>query len=241
MAVGDLMVKEEKPAFVRFETRSVEDPIQTREQGKIIYKNVIFALVTPPYSNAKSCHEEIAAVWLAKKDQDVIAGRVDPRFVASWKATFEAFKKGEEPVLDGTDIRDWPAITKADVKNLRSLNILTIEDLADVNGEGLRHLGMGGLSLKQKAQDWVQANKDHTPLVLEVSELKNENQILKDSIKTLEEQVKFLNSDKSFDATTVSTTIEKVSLSPAERYETKFGKKPHHRMKEESILEALGE
>lgn len=243
MSVGNAVEQEERPPFVQFEIRAMEDHIETRSQGKIVYKDVIFALITPPAS--KDQHEEFAESWIKKQETNAANGRVNPAFVDGWKKMLEAFKNGQEPPVNGFDIRNWPTASKADIRNMISMNVRTVEDLAAINNEGIKRLGMDGQTLKNKANDWLQANKDQTPLVLKCNELENENAVLKASVENLEKQVAFLQSDKSFGADKVDTIPAKEPssppASPAERYEQKFGRAPHHRMKEETILAELGE
>lgn len=50
----------------------------------------------------------------------------------------------------GTDIRNWPVVSPAQIKNLFELHVHTIEDLAAANEEVISGIGMGGRMLKQK-------------------------------------------------------------------------------------------
>ena len=51
MSVGELISREERPAYVRFERRPMEDKAASIREGRYVAKDVDFALVTPPYSN----------------------------------------------------------------------------------------------------------------------------------------------------------------------------------------------
>jgi hypothetical protein len=151
-------------------------------------------------------------------------------------------------------------------ETLIRLHIMTIEDLAIVNDEGLRRIGMGAMELRAKAKNWLQSMKDHGPLVSQVTALEKENKILQSQVETLSAQVAalrggqslqpqivdrgdeitaadLLDDEPSIPEAMVQIVAERLApaLTPAEQYEVKFGKKPHHRMLPESILAALKE
>lgn len=191
MSVGELLEREvDRPAYIRFEVRAVPDAEATLAAGHHVSKDVNYVLVTPPYS--KDCVEKKADTWFAQKELDVKNGRVSPKHLAMWKESYERWKNGLEPPLDGTSVKEWNAISPAQCKNLISAGCRTIEDVAAVNDEGLKRIGIGGIDLKNKAKAWLQAAKDHGPLVNEVTHLKRENEQLKGSVEALTEQITLL-------------------------------------------------
>lgn len=253
MSVGELLEREiGRPAYVRFEVRAVQDAERSLEAGHYVSKDEIWALVTPPYS--KDCVEKRADVWLAQKEIDAKNGRIDPNHLDFWKESYRRFQAGQDEPLNGTSLKDWNAISPAQFKNLQSANLRTVEDVAQANDEGLKRIGMGAIDLRNKARAWLQAAKDHGPLVNKVTSLEKENEILKGSVDSLTEQVTLLKRhlDKNQDDIGHSLHItqddprETISAAdilgtPEERYEAKFGKKPHHLMKPETILKKLEE
>ena len=84
---------------------------------------------------------------------------------------YERWKNGQEMPLNGTPIKTWSAISPAQIKNLIAIGILTVEDLANVNGEGLTRIGMGGQNLKKMATNWLETAADHGPVTLRVTVL----------------------------------------------------------------------
>jgi len=261
MSVGEILDRDDRPAFVRFETRAITDPEATLREGRHISKDIDWALITPPYS--KDCVEKKVDSWLHQVKINVKNGRVPEAHYQYWKKSYEAWKEGQEAPVNGTSVKEWSAISPAQCKNLINAGCRTIEDLAGCNDEGLRRVGMGAIDLRNKAVAWLQAAKDHGPLMTQVASLQNENEQLKGSVESLQEQIKLLTIQ--LDArqpmsvineveepvgisasdimegvdTGVPTATEVRSKSPAERYAEKFGKPPHHRMKEENILKAL--
>jgi hypothetical protein len=190
MAVNDLVDQVERPAFVRFEQVAFEDKRATLKAGRSVSKNVDLVYVTPPYT--KEVFEAKWETWIANQERNVKNNRTPQAWVDHWKKAYAAFKKGQEAPLNGTPIKEWSAISPAQIKNLIAMHILTIEDLAGCNDEGLRRLGMGGRDLVNKAKNWIKSTEDHGSVTIELTELQSENGRLKKEIDTLKEQVKIL-------------------------------------------------
>lgn len=164
--------KVERPPFVQFERREVEDRTQTIVQGKYVGKLVDFALITP-HGSRDSVEREVA-VWFPYLDEQVRQGRVNPQWAAGWKHWYKQWQAGEEMPLTGTPIRTWTGVTPAQAKLLISLHLLTIEDLANVNDEGLGRIGMGANELKKRAMDFLKEAAGPGRLIAEVSALRVE-------------------------------------------------------------------
>lgn len=264
-AVNDIVDREERPPYVRFERRSVEDKKKSLEAGHYVGKDVDFALITPPYS--KDCVEIPVARWFENQQRYVMNGRTPKAWLDNWKNGYEAYKKGEEIPLNGTPIKTWQAISPAQSKTIVAAGILTVEDLAACNDEGLRRLGMGGRDLISRAKSWVKGSSDIGKLALENSTLLKENEGLKTTIESLEGKVRELQrmlelKEKdipkettvdvpretisaedilNWDGTPVNEDEMPAELPLADQYYAKFGKKPHWKMKEETIRAKLEE
>jgi len=237
MSVGEMLDRDvERPAYVRFEKRAVKDNEASLKAGHYVSKDVDWVMVTPPYS--KDCYENKALLWLNQAEENANSGRIPRKHFESWKQAYEAWKRDEEPPLDGTSIKDWNALSPAQCKNILSSGCRTIEDLAQINDEGMRRLGMGAVDLKKKAVTWLQAAKDHGPLINQVSQLQKENEQLKGSLDALQEQVRLLTAQQGSKWDAIPDIQGKT---PIERYIEKYGKKPHHKMKPETILQKLEE
>jgi polyhydroxyalkanoate synthesis regulator phasin len=95
--------------------------------------------------------------------------------------------------LNGEPIKGWGVISPAQQANLIAINILTVEDLAAVNDEGCRRIGMGAAELRDKAKAWLSQMADKGPLTQENALLKGENVALKGENETLKARVKELS------------------------------------------------
>jgi len=128
------------------------------------------------------------------------------------------------------------------------MNILTVEDLSQVNMEGLTRIGMGAVDLKNKATGWLSQLNDKGPLTQKIASVMSENEQLKKSVESLQKQVEKLMEHARNGQP--AAPVESVGIAAADilddgdivaQYTEKFGKPPHHRMKPENIAAALQE
>src|SRR6266849_292146 len=160
-------IMKERPAYVRFEKRVVEDRNATLKAGHYVGKDVIYALITPPGSKdiivreVESTKNDQGVIinqgWLDYLDTQVAEGRIPDAFVDSYKRAYEKYKKGEELPVNGTPIKTWPPLSAAQISNLIAMNIHTVEDLANLNEEGKARFGMGIVALQNQARNWLEA------------------------------------------------------------------------------------
>lgn len=185
-------MKEERPAYVRFEVRAVEDRQKTIELGHYATTNEEFALITPPFS--KDCIEQKVSDWLRQLDENVNAGRLPSRWRDKYKSDYKAWKENEEIPLDGTPIKGWSMLSPAQQANLIAINVRTVEDLAAINDEGQKRYGMGALDLKNKAQAWLKSASSLGTVVQENAALKAKVTDQETTIKNMSEQLAELSS-----------------------------------------------
>ena len=247
MSVGDLATREERPPYVRFESKTVEDKAASLAAGRYVGKDVDYAIVTPTYSKDEMPYK--VDRWFEGVEKNVRDGRMNPKWLDMWKEAYKRWKNGQEIPLHGTPIRGWGLIAPSMQETLIRMNCMTVEDLAAINDEGMKRVGMGALELKNKARNWLQAMKDHGPIATQITALEKENTILKSQVETLSAQVAALRSAGNSSSQMIQSVQDEITANdlledeqtPAQQYEAKFGKKPHHKMKEETILEALKE
>lgn len=161
---------EERPAYVQFELRAIEDRNATIKHGYYMTQDVEYALITPPYS--KDCVEMKCADWLKKNDEDERNGRIPAAWRDKWKAAYQAWKNGQELPLDGYPIKGWGVLSPAQQQNLIAAGVKTVQDLAKINDEGLRRVGMGSVDLKNRAVAWLKAEQGPAKMAQENAALK---------------------------------------------------------------------
>jgi hypothetical protein len=256
----ELLEQEERPAYVRFERKAVELKAESLKQGRTVYQDVDWVFVSIPYS--RDVFEDKAVNWIEKQKQKAKSGRVPQKFVDYWIDCYDKWKVGQEPPTNGTDIRNWSAVSPAEIKTMQSVGIRTIEDMALCNAEGLNRIGMGARKLKNLAEAWIKGADDRGAIVMENAELKKQLEIankdvelLNQKVATLKYQLENSNKEPTHEAYVESTSIEVGDIldeSPikdqvlghetlVQQYIEKFGKKPHHLMKDETIRAKLEE
>jgi hypothetical protein len=194
--IGDVLDRKNIAALVRFERVAVEDHGAKSVNGVLPTIDIEYVYVTPPYSSGNSEVVKKAGPWLEDCHRKAKNGLLDPRHAAHYQAQYDAWKTGLELPPEGTPIRGWQMLTPAQQENCIRLKIPTVEYLAAATDEGLKAMGMGALDLKRKAIAWLAQAHDKGPLTLEMAKMQKENDALKVSIETLQEQVKALISQR---------------------------------------------
>ncbi len=186
-SVVDLATREERPPYVRFERRPVQNKPRSDAEGRWVGEDKDFVLITPSYTKDVIVRE--VAGWFEKLEGDFRNGRIPNTWVPHYRRAYEAWKNGQEPPLDGMPIRGWSVISPAQQEALVSLNIRTVEDLAQVTEDAMRRIGMGAVTMKNKAIAALKAAREQGPLVMENAELKAQLELATRNVETLTEQV----------------------------------------------------
>lgn len=177
----------ERPAYVVFEVRSVEDRTASIEAGHYVGKDVVFALITP--MGSKDQIERVAEEWFVKLRRDVDEGRLPRDWFQLYKGAYDDFLANRETPVNGTALENWPAISPSITQTLISIGVRTVEDLAAANEEVIRRIGMGGRDWKRRAQEWLTSANDVGKVSERVSALQAENEMLVAQNKELTETV----------------------------------------------------
>lgn len=193
MSVGDLIKREDRPAYVRFQRRSMQDHAASLAAGKYVAKDVDYALITPPYS--KDVVELKVDRWMTTMADDVRNERLPTAWREQYVDAYERWKKGEELPLNGTPIKGWGVLSPAQQENLIRVGVLTVEDLAGINDEGMRRVGMGSVDLKNKATAWLSQLADKGPLTMEIAALKRANAEKDGQLEALTKKIELLTRD----------------------------------------------
>lgn len=242
MMINDVVDRQDRPAYVRFERVPVEDRPASVAAGHYVAKDVDYACITPPYS--KDVMKFKIATWMENLDQEERNGRVPKAWVDNYKAAYRAWQNGQELPLTGTPIKGWGVLSPAQSETLIRMNVLTVEDLAAMNEEGLTRIGMGAVELRAKAKAWLSQLHDKGPLTMEVTALQARNAQLETTIAALTRQVDMLVAQARqrqegvpMEAPTDAPFEEPVSAMPAEAPMVRVPRKYTKRVKPEMVLE----
>lgn len=142
---------------MQFEQRAVQDRLQSEAQGHVVFKDVNYITLTMP--GGKQVFDAIADEYLAQKRRESIDNRYPKAWIDYFDRAYEEWKKGNDVPVNGTPIKHWPVVSRAEIAQLAAANVLTIEDLAEANESVLQTIGMGARTMRDKARAWLdQAN-----------------------------------------------------------------------------------
>ena len=208
-AVGQFEQRQERPAQIKFFREAVEDVAATQREGRYVARDVDFVRVFIPYSKDSNVDE--VSNWLAKLENYVQQGRIPSDWLTQDKRRYEAGKAGQELPLDGTAIRGRGVISPAQQETLIHVRILTVEDLANINDDGARRIGMGAIEMKQKANTWLSQLNDRGPLTIKMAAIEAENALLKQNLAGLEKTIAQLLAQSGGDARVVVKTDDNIA------------------------------
>lgn len=180
-------IAEPRPPYVTFEIRAIEDRERSLQEGRYVPKDVVYAIITP--QGSKDRLERIAEEWFEQLTQQEREGRFPAEWLRAFRGAFAEWKEGREPAVNGTDVRNWPAVSPAQVKALLDAKLRTVEDLAVANEESIARIGMGGRALKAKAIEWLASARDIGKQAEQLAALKTENADLKAANERVNEQL----------------------------------------------------
>ena len=168
-------------ALITFEVRDIEDRLESNKAGHYVGRDIDVACVTPV--GGRHTHEQ----------------EVTPGLLASWKNSQEyryrydaymAWKEGAEPPVNGSPLKNWPPISPAQLKQLNSRNIRSVEELAELPDDALPSFGPGTRIIRDKAREWIKSSSDIGKVVAEI-------EILKSKLESVEEDNRKLQAANS--------------------------------------------
>lgn len=174
----------QRPPYVEFETRAVEDRDATIKAGCYVAQDVDYAIIRA--IGAKDAVEKPALDWLAHIEKQSRQRMYNPEWVKFFKEKFAEWKAGHQgEKVNGTHVKHWSAISPGQCATLIAARLLTVEDVAFANEEALQRIGMGARGLKQRAQAWLDSKNGAAE---ELALLRQDNQNMKDKLGEYEKK-----------------------------------------------------
>lgn len=137
---------------VQFLEHSHFDDVQTREQGRPVFRMAEYIRITIPGNMNDNVFRPVRST-----DFD--------RFPMQWAA----YKNGKTQSI-GIPLTEWPQISRAQVDELAFFKVKTVEELAGISDANAQKF-MGLNQLRQKAQLYLQTLKDEQPFATMQAEL----------------------------------------------------------------------
>lgn len=183
-------VDNERPPYVVFETRAVEDRAASIAQGHYVAKDVIFATVTRPGSRDSS--EFFAEDWLKRMQAQAQAGIIPPTWADGFLARFEAFKRNEALPEEGTPIKGWQLLTPAAQQTILQAGFRTVEELAGAGEAEVQRIGTGAIHFREKARAWLEEGKSKGVSAEKIADLSQKVTDLTETVQRLLDENKEL-------------------------------------------------
>lgn len=174
---------QEMPPLVTFKYVPVEDRTASIASGKFTTKDIAFVDIVRPGS--KDVFTAEAEKWLDKLAEDARQNRAPLQWATGFRDMFEKWKRGEEIPVEGTPIKNWPAISPSMQNTVVKAGFRTVEELAAAGDAEIGSIGIGALDMRKKARTFLEAASGPGKLTARVEAAEAENAALK---KTLESQ-----------------------------------------------------
>lgn len=142
---------------------------------------------TKSLATGRPAHREIEMVQIIipGDKHNIVERRVREPDKIRWHRQYDAFKKGQEQAADGTRLEDWPVLNRAQILDLKSQNIFTVEAVAGLSDGQLGAIGMGARQLRRHAQAFLETcERGRVP-----AQLVAENEALKNKVDLLTSQM----------------------------------------------------
>lgn len=151
--------------FPRFHTEVFPDHAATATEGRPMFKDV-----------------EMVELRFAGNSLYVPDMKVTDEHRQRFPQAYAAFKKDGSLHVEGTPLKEWPAIRPSQIAEFNAQNIYTVENLAAVDDNGIQRMGLGGRMFRDKARAFINAAKGNAPL----EKLAAENSDLREQMETLQ-------------------------------------------------------
>lgn len=129
---------------------------------------------------------EFVRILIAGDAKTEVVKAVTPEVRQKYAQAYEHWKRTQQPLHDGTPLKEWPALRPAQVRELNALNLFTVEHLAGLDDAGIGRIGLGGRELAAKAKAYLSQSASQAA----AQQYAAENERLKGDIAALTRQVR---------------------------------------------------
>lgn len=173
---GNLKADQNIP-IVSFSTEAVPDKAASAKEGRPIFNQREMVTIIFPADRQRSIVRPAQAEWTKVNGQVVT-------YADRFPEQYRRFKANEAQVVEGTPLSEAPFLNEAQRATMRALSVYTVEQLASLQGQALKNLGPGGLTLQQQAMAYLNVAAGTANVVA----LAEENARLKESMADLSAQ-----------------------------------------------------
>lgn len=174
---------------VTFYTKAIENKAKSAEKGRAIFDEVEMVRIVNAGDNKTEYHtraDDPSSVKDPVTNQRLTYAQLH-------FGPYEAFKRNQEYVGEGTPIDELPFVSMARAEELKRVHIHTAEALAGLDGKLLQDLGMDGRQLKEQAEAYL----SNAAGVAETTRLSAENADMKSQIEELKAAIAQISGGKA--------------------------------------------
>lgn len=164
----------ESNTFINFFMEAVEIKAESEKAGRPVYKEIPHIRIQVPGDRNN--------ITISK-----VTDYHKNRYPRAW-AIFEAGQK--EEAVSGTPLSNWPQITRSQAKEAEYYGVQTVEQLAEISDLNCQKLGMGFMTLRDKAKAYIQVANDSAAINAQAEEtqrLRNELEAMKAQLAAVSE------------------------------------------------------
>ena len=158
---------EDDPPFLKFEKDTVKDADETRRQGRVVYKPAVMVHVSAhgdtktsvPYVVEKPGPDgEKVTPWLDQLKERLHHRLISQQYYNYCLQAYEQFQKTGHVEVNGIPVEKWAQLEAHEIKNLKAIQIHSVEQVAEMNETSMQNYGIGARPLKEKAKAYLKAS-----------------------------------------------------------------------------------
>jgi hypothetical protein len=166
-----------------FKTIAFKNERKSIEAGRPIFEDVEVCEIR--FAGSKDCGVYRSHTFSHWETDEETGENQHLTYAEHWPRQYQQFLAKKQQTKSGTPLDYVPFLTDSKRMELRALNIYTIEALAELDGQPLKNLGIGGRELKNKAMEYL-ASSSHDATIMRQQQ----------QIEALISQVQLLQEDR---------------------------------------------
>ena len=185
---------------------------KTLAEGRQIFDDLEVVDIRVPGSRD---FKTFPALTFARWVTDPITGeQTKQTYAERFSHQYRQWKAQQQQTKSGTPLDHCPFLTEGKRAELRAQNVYTVEQLAAIDGQELKNLGLGGRELKNRASEFIAESKNSAPnlqMAAELEAMRAQNALLAEDLEALklrqagEGQFKEMTDDQIRDFITTHT------------------------------------
>ena len=172
---------------VVFKNHAVINEAKSREEGRPIFDDMEVCEIRGPASrNSTVQPATMRSHW---STDPFTGGQIEVTYAERFKHQYKQFKEHQTQTIRGTPLSHAPFLTEGKRAELRALSVYTVEQLAGLDGQELKNVGVGGRELKNAAVEYIETSKGNAPglqLQAELEALRARNMALEEDNEALQ-------------------------------------------------------